>query len=178
VTDGSSPPDLERVLAEIRATVAENTASGVYSETLEEELKSHFARLLDRGELDRFGAVWGAVDDLEALRSLPGSAANSTSRLPGGAMVHKAAGKLVDRQLREVTERNDLMWQATVIAFRAIAGVLDQPVSHTHADLLHELDTLQDRVASLERQLGRADALLREAADALEARASAPEQPA
>lgn len=154
--------DLERVLAEITATVAENTASGVYSQTLEDELRSHFARILDRHDLDRFGAVWNAVDDLEALRSLPGPPGNTASRIPGGELVHKATGRLVDRQLASVTDRNDLLWQTTILALRAIAAVLDQPVSHTHVELVHELDTLQDRLAALERHVGRADAILEE----------------
>lgn len=155
-------PDLDTVLAEIREAVTENTASGLYSESLEDELRSHFARLLARRDADQFGAVWNAVDDLEALRSLPRGGRNTASRVPGGELVHKATGRLVDRQLAELADRSDLMWQATIVALRSIASVLDEPVTHTHADLLHELDTLQDRVASLERDLGRARAALAE----------------
>lgn len=157
VTDGpGGDTDLERVLAEIRATVDENTESGVYSESLEEELRSHFARILDRTDLDQLGGVWTAVEDLESLRSLPAAQKNTASRVPGGEIVHKAAGRIVDRQLAGAADRSELMWQATMVALRSIATVLDQPVSHTHAELLHELDTLQDRLALVERQLGRA----------------------
>lgn len=147
--------DLAIVVAEIQATVRANAAAGVYSETLEDELRSHFARILDRSEHDRFGSVWSAVDDLEALRSLPAGPKHTASRIPGGELVHKATGRLIDRQLGPDADRADLMWQATIMALRAIASILDEPADHTHGDLLHEIDALQDRVAVLERQVAR-----------------------
>jgi hypothetical protein len=158
VTEGDR--DLDAVLAEIQSTVERNTASGVYSESLEDELRSHFARILDRTGQDRYGAVWAAVDDLEALRSLPSSPRHTASRVPGGEIVHKTAGRVFDRQLAPANDRNDLMWRATVLALRSIAEILDEPVNHTHDDLLHEIDTLQDRVAELERRLAHAQAQL------------------
>ena len=156
----SPDPDLETVLAEIRSTVQANTESGLYSESLEEELRSHFARILDRADRDRHGAAWGAIDDLDALRSLPPGPRHSASRIPGGELVHKTTGRLLDRQLARSNDRSELMWQATVLALRSMAAMLDEPVGHTHDDLLHEIDTLQDRVAELERRLARAEGML------------------
>jgi len=153
----SPEPDLDAVLGEIRSTVEAGIASGQYAESLEDELRSHFARILDRADRDRFGAVWSAVDDLEALRALPAAPKHTGSRLPGGEIVHKATGRLIDRQLADSNDRTDLMWQATLLALRSMAAILDEPVNHTHADLIHELDTLQDRVTELEHRLARAE---------------------
>jgi hypothetical protein len=153
--DPEDSPELAAVVAEIQETVRANTASGVYSESLEDELRSHFARILDRAEHDRFGAIWSAVDDLEALRSLPSGPRNVDSRIPGGQWVHKTTGRLLDRQLAADADRADLMWQAAILALRAVASILDEPADHHHANLIHEIDTLQDRIAELERQVAR-----------------------
>ena len=166
MTDRFEPEiDLQQVLAEINAEVAHKVESGVYSETLEDELRSHFARLLERGKLDRSESVWSAVDQLEQLRSAPFQASNTASRIPGGELAHRAAGRIVDRRLVPANDRSALVLEATVIALRAIATALEQPTDHIHADLLHELDTLQDRLAALERRVAHVEPVLDDIAD-------------
>jgi SAM-dependent methyltransferase len=163
VSDGDRAIDLDTVLAEIRTAVAEKTASGVYTEYLEEELRSHFARLLIRAaERDQSDALWAAIDQLGEIRDLPSAVVNE-SRLPGGKFVHRAAGRLVSRHLWGLKAQIE----AVNLALRSIAGMLDEPEGHTHDDLVHELDTLQDRIVALENLFGRAETLL----DAVEAAA-------
>jgi SAM-dependent methyltransferase len=163
VTDRDRAIDLDTVLAEIRTAVAEKTVSGLYSEFLEEELRSHFARLVARAAArDQSDALWAAIDQLGEIRDLP-SAVENASRLPGGKFVHRAAGRLVSRHLWGLKAQIE----AVNLALRSIAGLLDEPEGHTHDDLVHELDTLQDRIIALENLFGRAETLL----DAIEAAA-------
>jgi SAM-dependent methyltransferase len=158
VTDPDSAIDLDTVLAEIRTAVAEKTVSGLYSEYLEDELRSHFARLVSRAEArDRSAALWAAIDQLGEIRDLPSAVVNA-SRLPGGTIVHRATGRLVSRHLWGLKAQIE----AVNLALRSIAGMLDDPEGHTHDDLVHELDTLQDRVVALENLFGRAESLLDE----------------
>ena len=164
VTDRDSQIDLDAVLAEIRMAVAEKTASGLYSEYLEDELRSHFARLVTRAAArDQSDALWAAIDQLGEIRDLPSAVVNE-SRLPGGTFVHRAAGRLVSRHLWGLKAQIE----AVNLALRSIAGMLDEPAGHTHDGLVHELDTLQDRVVALENLFGRAETLL----DAIEAAAA------
>jgi Methyltransferase domain len=164
LTDGDSAADLDTVLAEIRIAVAEKTVSGLYSEYLEDELRSHFARLLSRAQArDRSAALWAAIDQLGEIRDLPSSVVNA-SGLPGGTLVHRAAARLVSRHLWGLKAQ----FEAVNLALRSIAGMLDDPEGHTHDDLVHELDTLQDRVVAVENLFGRAEGLL----DAIEAAAA------
>jgi 2-polyprenyl-3-methyl-5-hydroxy-6-metoxy-1,4-benzoquinol methylase len=164
VADRDRAIDLDTVLAEIRTAVEEKTVSGLYSEYLEEELRSHFARLLARGGLRaQSDALWAAIDQLGEIRDLPDTVENA-SRVPGGQFVHQAAGRLVSRHLWGLKAQIE----AVNLALRSIAGMLDGPEGHTHEQLLHELDTLQDRVVALESLFGRAESLL----DAIETEAA------
>ena len=158
MTERDTKVDLDTVLAEIRAAVTEKTASGLYSEYLEDELASHSARLINRASThDRSLALWAAIDQLGEIRDLPPAVINA-SRLPAGTFVHGVTGRLLSRHLWGVKAQVE----AVNLALRSIAGMLDEPEGHTHDDFVHELDTLQDRVVALENLFGRAEALLAE----------------
>ena len=85
----AEPIDLARVIDDIRRTAEEQTAAGLYSADLEHELRSHFARLLDRDDgRDRFEAVNASIDRLDRARDdlasgHVDSALVEIARLPG-----------------------------------------------------------------------------------------------
>lgn len=153
--------DLDRVIAEITERVAANTASGVYSADLDDELRSHYARLLDRSDgRDRFESVQRAIDHVAESAGFSRARIDTASGVRGGELVHKTAGKLVSRQVLGLIEQLNAFSHAVVPALRSLADAVEDPRQHTHVDLVHELDTVQDRLASVERSVGRLGALV------------------
>jgi O-antigen chain-terminating methyltransferase len=153
--------DLDRVIAEITERVAANTANGVYSSDLDDELRSHYARLLDRSDgRDRFDSLRQAIDEVAHVAGFSKARIDTASGVPGGQLVHKTAGKLVSRQTLGLIEQLNSFSHAVVPALQSLAGAIEDPRLHTHADLVHELDSVQDRLAAVERSVGRLGALL------------------
>jgi 2-polyprenyl-3-methyl-5-hydroxy-6-metoxy-1,4-benzoquinol methylase len=155
VTGEEAEVDLDQVIAEIRAAVDENTASGVYPPELETELSSHYARLLDRSDgRDRFDSVRAAINRVAETGGLSRARIDTTSGLPGGQLVHRAAGKAVSRQVLGIMDQVNQFAAAVVPAMLALADLVEDPRAHSHEDVLHEIDTVQDRLAEVERAIG------------------------
>lgn len=156
-----APLDLDQILAEIRAAVDANTASGVYSDEIENELRSHYARVLDREDRrDRFDALRKSLERLDVQRGFSASRISTSSGMPGGEVLHKTAAKIVSRQVNGLVEQLNDFSDVLMPALNLLASSVSEPRSHTHEDLVHEIDTLQDRVAVLERSIGRLSALV------------------
>jgi SAM-dependent methyltransferase len=154
VTSDESEVDLARVIDEIRAAVEANTASGVYSADLEEELSSHYARLLDRSDgRDRFDSVRAAINRVAEMPGLARSRIDMSSGVPGGELVHRVAGKAVSRQVLGIIEQVNALTEAIVPAMQALADLVEEPRGHSHEDVLHQVDTVQDRLAHVERSI-------------------------
>jgi 2-polyprenyl-3-methyl-5-hydroxy-6-metoxy-1,4-benzoquinol methylase len=162
VTDQSGGGlDLDAVIAEIQRTVEAKTASGVYSASLDDEMRSHYARLLDREDgRDRFHAIHALLERLDAASGFSKSRIDTASDVPGGEFVHKAAGKVVSRQILGLVEQlNDFSGALTPV-LKSLASAAEDPRGHTHVDLIHEIDTVQDRLAAVERSVGQISAVV------------------
>lgn len=158
----SEPLDLAGVIEDIRRTAEADTASGKYDPSYEASLRSHFARLLDRDDgRDRFDAVHASIDRLDRARGFSRSRIDTASGLPGGEVLHRAVGKAVSRQVNGLVEQLNHFGDQLVPVLQQLAGAVSDPAVHVHADLLHELDTVQDRLAGLERVASRLDAVVR-----------------
>jgi SAM-dependent methyltransferase len=161
VTSEEGEVDLGRVIDEIRSAVEANTASGVYPADLEAQLSSHYARLLDRSDgRDRFDSVRTAINRVAELPGLSRSRIDTSSGIPGGQIVHRAAGKAVSRQVLGIIEQVNALTETIVPAMRALADLVEEPRGHSHEDVLHEIDTVQDRLAAVERSVNEIAAVV------------------
>jgi SAM-dependent methyltransferase len=161
VTSEEGEVDLARVIDEIRSAVEANTASGVYPADLEAQLSSHYARLLDRSDgRDRFDSVRTAINRVAELPGLSRSRIDTSSGMPGGQIVHRAAGKAVSRQVLGIIEQVNALTETIVPAMRALADLVEEPRGHSHEDVLHQIDTVEDRLAEVERALNAMTAVV------------------
>ena len=159
--DALPPVDIDQILEQIRDAVATNTASGMYSEALEDELRSHYARVLDRDDRrDRFDFLRVSLEMVDEMRGFSASRVANASRVPGGEFLHRAAGKAVSRQVNGLVEQLNLFSDALMPLLSLLANAVSEPRTHAHEDLVHELDSVQDRIAVLERSIGRLTAVV------------------
>jgi hypothetical protein len=156
VSEQDAEVDLGHVVGEIQAAVAANTESGVYSPDLETALASHYARLLDRSDgRDQFDSARLAIQRVRQASTFSRSRIDTASGMPGGEIVHKVAGKAVSRQVLGVMQQLTEFSDALMPALQALLNLSEDPRGHTHEDVLHEVDTVQDRLAEVERSLTR-----------------------
>lgn len=164
----TEPLDLDKVLAEVLATAAEARASGVYPDGLEEALQSDFARQLRRPDpRDRIVHLRNELQRLRGTAHLDRSAVPTSSSVPGGAAAHKAVSKAVSRQVSPLYDHfNDFSDELLVVLGHVVDGLQD-PQSHTHDDVVAEIDAVQDRVAQLQRTLDGLGTSLRDSTSVL-----------
>jgi hypothetical protein len=168
----SDSVDLESVIAEVQAAAAEARASGVYPEGLEEQLQSDFARQLHRGDRNkqrqfRVETLKHQLREIERTRHFGPEHVENTSSVPGGAIVHKAAGKAVNRQITGVYQQVRRFSDTVAALLAELVDAIEDPTAHVHDDMVAELDVLQDRVGELQRTLDTLGAAFRDSAGVL-----------
>lgn len=150
----TEPVDLDQVLEDVRAAAAQARASGVYPDGLEEALQSDFARQLRRPDpRDRIVHLRNELERLRSAAHLERSSVATTSSVPGGSAAHKVVGKVVGRQVGALYEQLNSFTDELLPLIGHVVDGLQDPRSHMHDDLVQELDSVQDRVAQLQRTL-------------------------
>lgn len=164
----TEPIDLHQVLEEVRVAAANARATGVYPAGLEESLQSDFARQLHRPDpRDRILHLRKELERLNSAAHLKQTSAPTTSSLPGGSAAHKAVAKVVGRQINALYEQmNEFTGELLPVIGHVVDGLQD-PRSHMHEDLMCELDSMQDRVAELQRTLDHLDTSFRDSASVM-----------
>lgn len=146
--------DLDQVLQEVRAAAAAARADGVYPDGLEESLQSDFARQLRRPDpRDRIVHLRNELDRLNSSAHFARSMAPTSSSVPGGSAAHKAVAKVVGRQINGLSDQMQSFSRDLLPVIGHLVDGLQDPRSHLHDDIVHELDSLQDRVAALQSTL-------------------------
>lgn len=139
----------------LRARIAERRASGLYPADVAGDLDAHFARIVaHRPPPIDYEHLRATVETVARAGAVTPEAISYESGVPGGDMVHKVVGKAVSRQTTGVLSQVQQMADAVVAALRELVGVLEYHNAHPHAELVGEIDSLLDRVASLERNSG------------------------
>lgn len=148
--DSEGRPDLDRLLEELRDEVDRRRKAGRYPPGVEDEL-DHLGRILGPDLLPGYDRV---RRQLLAFRSLPPLSATSipsTSRIPGGALVHRLLARLTARQttgvLQHLQARADALDDLLVAMVESTGGA----ETHVHADLLGLIDAILERLAAYER---------------------------
>lgn len=153
-SDGEDPPDVDDLLAQLRARVEARRRAGVYPAGLEEEMSAHFHRILHQRREPR------PLPDLQgplqaAAQALPLQANRITveSGLPGGEVVHRAIARIVGRQTQGTLQQVQAFAQPAQASLEALTAAVQELHRLVQSDIAQSLDALYDRQAALERLL-------------------------
>ena len=144
-------PPVGDVLGRLREDIAERRQAGYYPDGLEEDLDEPYRRA--------GSSLSPAVDparvraDLAELVRRAGfdlSRISTASSVPGGEVVHRAAGKLVTRQTHGLVEQLQGFAEQTLVLFEALLDLVDDHLE-LHGDLAGRLDAIIERLNRLDR---------------------------
>jgi SAM-dependent methyltransferase len=149
-------PDLDELLATLRARVEKRRHDGVYPPGLEDELDRHFAHLA--GDLRPLNTSF-LIDELDAARNelehfaFTRAAISTDSQLPGGTAMHRAIGKTVSRQIQGVLQQAQEYAGKVALTIGLMAEVTNAISDAYDVSVVQQLDDLQLRLAEEHRAL-------------------------
>ena len=152
--DGEHPASTEELLAQLRARVEERRRRGDYPAGLEQDLESHFRRIVAHGRAQDLESVRSSLQGMDASMRFTRGRIPPESRYPGGTLVHRSVGKVVARQTQGVLDQVGAFAEVVRETFEALLDVLETPGTHVHADLVEQLDGALERLAVFERTPG------------------------
>jgi SAM-dependent methyltransferase len=171
--------DTAQVLEELRARVAERKAAGHYPDDLPDRMAAHFDALLRRrGNLSEPSHDQRLEDALSSAREAGRIALDripTTSRVPGGAVVHRTLRKATARETRGVVQQVRQSNDAVRGVLEALIARVRELENGTTVELSGIDQRLAESTASLRRVEERGGRLTADAAvqrartDALEA---------
>lgn len=154
---GDSPVD--SLVQQLQERVAQRRAEGFYPPGMEQQLDAHFRRITT------FRQQTGGTlrDRIEAIGDTvgTGTATPTTSRIPGGAFVHKIVGRLVDRHVQRLRAQVDAQAIAVQAALDTMVEPIESQMSEREPGTARRMDDVEARHSELERALNavRADLL-------------------
>jgi 2-polyprenyl-3-methyl-5-hydroxy-6-metoxy-1,4-benzoquinol methylase len=149
-------PDLDELLATLRARVEQRRHDGVYPPGLEEELDRHFAHLA--GDLRPLNTSF-LLDELDAARNdlahfeFARDRISTESQLPGGTAMHRAVAKATSRQIQGVIEQAQDYARKVGLTIGLMAEVTTAISDAYDRTVIQQLDDLQLRLAEEHRAL-------------------------
>src|SRR5437764_2018126 len=144
-------PDVDALVAELRARVEQRRQLGVYPPGLEDELDQHFRRIAAHRVIPDFTAVEDALAAMEAKATFSVGRIATASGVPGGQLVHRLLAKALRRQTEGILAQVQEFADATRTAMREMLGALQQPANHGHPEIVGQLDAILDRMAAYDR---------------------------
>jgi SAM-dependent methyltransferase len=140
----------EKLIAELQARVEERRREGAYPPGFEEDLDAHFHRIVSQrhGDID---AVRASLARLEAAMAFNRDRIPLQSNLKGGSAAHKTIAKIVGRQTQGVLEQMREFAEAVHASVEGLLGLLENPGTHEHTELIGELDAVIERIAQYDR---------------------------
>jgi hypothetical protein len=150
-------PDIDDLVAQLRARVEARRRSGVYPPGLEEEMSAHFHRILhQRRERRPLPDMAGPVAAAGAALPMQAGKIPADSALPGGQALHKAIAKLVGRQIEGTLQQVQAFGQPVHAALEALTAAVEELNRLLTVDVAQSLDALYERQAAQERILAAA----------------------
>lgn len=143
-------PEVEETLAEIRRRVAQRRQNGDYPPGLESELESEFRAVVSRERRDWY-ATSTRLDEqmqrvLDALGHL-GGMAETSSRVPGGSLVHKVVRRIIRRQVDVIGTQVRNVSNETVVLLRMIVELQKAQEDADRRLVSHLARSVMDRLA-------------------------------
>lgn len=146
-----SNQDLHR---EVQARVQRKRQSGDYPVGLEEQLEAEFRAILEvthRGTHD-LSHLHKSLSDLQSMVHQIRTTGDSSSRLPGGSLVHRLFRRLLRRHSTAIT-------QDIQRVFRQVDGVLNELYKALEAQRRHDERLLNDVLGGVLDRLAVIDSL-------------------
>lgn len=146
-----SNQDLHR---EVQARVQRKRQSGDYPVGLEEQLEAEFRAILEvthRGTHD-LSHLHKSLSDLQSMVNQIRTTGDSSSRLPGGSLVHRLFRRLLRRHSTAIT-------QDIQRVFRQVDGVLNELYKALEAQRRHDERLLNDVLGGVLDRLAVIDSL-------------------
>jgi hypothetical protein len=169
--DGAAAAELAD---EVRRRVAQRRQAGEYPPELEQRLARHFEQVsLHRQDYDSLQPLRQAVSELTELSQFRLEEVDVRSRLAVGERYHELLGRTITRHLHPLVAQLQAYVTGVQRVLERLLERLDDPGSHTHADLLGQINSLVDRLGRLEgapSEPAAEMAALRERVTALEAK--------
>lgn len=160
--DSSPPtpgPDIDAVVAGLRARVDQRRRAGEYPPGLEEDLEAELRRIVEHRPAQSSGTRRSSVREALELRGGlppvdPSRVAGATaSSVPGGAALHAAVARVVGHQtagvLSQVQDISNATWDALLVLADAVAAL--EASLGEQRPVVAILDALVERVAAFER---------------------------
>jgi hypothetical protein len=144
--------DLEAILESLTARIAERRAAGDYPEGLEQQLESEFAgmlRAIERHEIDTDRLDELVVATGDSNREIHSEVA-TTSRVPGGALIHELTGRFVRRHTDNLAATVRTFGFTVQDALHETRRLFDAQRSADERQLLDALSGVLDRLAVLD----------------------------
>lgn len=148
----SEVPDVDALVAQLRARVEERRRAGFYPPGLEEDMTTHARRMLHhhtraRPEPD----LQARLREVEAALPLDAGRIPAASGVPGGELIHKSVAKVVSRQtqgaLAEVEGFARPVRDALVAIVAAFEGLMESV--RMDIDALYERQAVQERALAV-----------------------------
>jgi 2-polyprenyl-3-methyl-5-hydroxy-6-metoxy-1,4-benzoquinol methylase len=145
-------PDIDALVAELRAKVEERRRAGEYPPGLEEDLASHFGRLLARRfDPPRPVDLRGPLTRIEEALPLRADRIPIASQVRGGAALHRTVAKVVGRQTQGILEQAQAFAEPVRQAIEALTIAVEDLTREVREDLTAQLAAVIDRQAAQER---------------------------
>jgi SAM-dependent methyltransferase len=148
-------PDLDALLAELRARVDQRRRDGFYPPGVEQELQTHFEKIVnERPPTPSFtmDELEQEVNELQHYAYSRGRI-NIDSNLPGGHTVHRAIGKTVSRQVQGVLDQAQDQSRRVAHILALLVDVTNMLTDSYDGRMAQQLDDLQARLAEQQRDL-------------------------
>jgi hypothetical protein len=144
--------DIDEIVDELRGRVARRRASGDYPPGLEQQLEAEFALIMagvHRPEVDT-GELGRRVAAVEQLTAGVRAETATSSRVPGGSIVHATAQRLVVRQTGELAETVRALGRGIAEALHELHHLVDVQRQADERQLGDVVNALMDRVAIID----------------------------
>lgn len=145
-------PNMDDLVAQLKAKVAERRKSGTYPDGLEAKLSQHLERLAAHRATDPAHTAGATVEAVVRTSGFDPARIVVDSRMPGGSAFHRGVGKLVSRQTQGVLEQVQEFADAVRVALQVMTEAIQDPYFHRHRDLEGQLDAAFERLAEYERE--------------------------
>jgi hypothetical protein len=152
-SDAGDRPDIDALVAELRARVEARRAAGEYPPGLEESLEARFRHLQRHPPApahpvdlrDRLARMRAALPLGRARIAL-------TSGRPGGAAVHQIVARAVARQTEGILQQVQAFAQPAGESIEALAEAVERLERTLREEVIPALDAVIERQAAAERQ--------------------------
>lgn len=151
MTSAPDRPDVDALVAELKARVARRRAEGDYPPGLEQALDAHFERVTGRPQRPSYDRLRAALHELHLAGRFGRDRMTFGSAVPGGSAVHRATAKLVSRTAQGIFDQLAEFTVALERMFGAVIEAMEALPQHVHPELTGQLDVLHERVSELDR---------------------------